>query len=73
MTAVQVKPADIRNVFKDDKGAPAAPAETRTFRQLEREAPSVLNAMKSENKAAYVALYNTEYKTNKTEADFFNS
>jgi hypothetical protein len=45
--SVQVKPADIRNVFKRQR-APAAPTETRTFRQLEREAPSVLNAMKSE-------------------------
>jgi ATP-dependent protease ClpP protease subunit len=71
MNAIPAKPADIRNAFKDDTvtGTPA-PAETRSFRQLEREAPQVLNALKANDKPAFVALYNAEYKTNKTEADF---
>jgi ATP-dependent protease ClpP protease subunit len=70
MSMVTVKPNDIRNAFKGDQGQAPAPTETRTFRQLEREAPQVLNALKSTDKAAYIALYNTEYKTTKTEADF---
>ena len=70
MTAVQSKPADIRNAFKNDNGQAPATEEKRTFRQLEREAPQVLNALKISDKPAFVALYNAEYKTNKTEADF---
>ena len=69
MTAVQSKPADIRNAFRNDNGQAPANEEKRTFRQLEREAPQVLNALKANDKSAYVVLYNAEYKTNKTEAD----
>lgn len=70
MGAIPAKPADIRNAFKGDEGQAPANEEKRTFRQLEREAPQVLNALKANDKKTYVALYNAEYKTNKTEADF---
>lgn len=73
MGAIPAKPADIRNAFKGDTtgtGTPATTEEKRSFRQLEREAPQVLNALRTSDKSAYVALYNAEYKTNKTEADF---
>ena len=44
--------------------------KNRTFRQLEREDSALLAEIKNSAKAEYAKLYNEQYKTNKTEADF---
>lgn len=69
MSAIPVKAANIMNqIGKEGEEQPST--ETRTFRQLEKEAPEVLNTMRKTNLKSFVNLYNAEYKTNKTEADF---
>lgn len=42
----------------------------RSFRTLEREDPKLLNELKNAAKGEYVNLYNAQYGTAKTEADF---
>lgn len=42
----------------------------RGLRQLEKEDPALLSKIKNEAKPEFVKLWNAEYKTNKTEADF---
>lgn len=42
----------------------------RSLRILEREDPKLLEQIKNEAKPEFVKLWNAEYKTNKTEADF---
>lgn len=69
MAAIPVKGANIINQIGKE-GTPSPTTETRTFRQLEKEAPEVLNTMRKTDLKTFVNLYNAEYKTNKTEADF---
>lgn len=42
----------------------------RGFRQLEKEDPTLLSEIRNSVKGEYVKLYNEQYKTQKTEADF---
>lgn len=44
--------------------------KNRSFRQLEREDSALLAEIKNSAKGEYVKLYNAQYNTNKTEADF---
>lgn len=44
--------------------------KNRSFRTLEREDAKLLNEIKNNAKSEYVKLYNEQYKTSKTEADF---
>lgn len=68
MSAVPVKAVNILNRMGQE--APEATEETRSFRELEKSAPQVLNQMKNNDLKGYVNLYNAQYKTAKTEADF---
>lgn len=74
MGAIPAKAQNIINQIKPEGTGgnqnPVNSTETRSFRQLEKEAPSVLANMRVNNKAEYVALYNAQYNTAKTEADF---
>lgn len=42
----------------------------RTFRELEKSEPSLLAEVKNSAKSEYVRLFNAQYNTQKTEADF---
>lgn len=44
--------------------------KNRSFRELEREDAKLLNEIKNNAKSEYVKLYNKQYGTSKTEADF---
>ena len=69
MSAIPVKAANIMRQIGTEGGA-EPPTETRTYRQLEKEAPQVLNKMKKDDLKHFVNLYNAQYATTKTEADF---
>lgn len=47
-----------------------AKINNRTFRQIEKEEPSLLTKLRDEAKGEYVKLYNEQYGTQKTESDF---
>lgn len=70
MAAIPVKAVNIISKIENGGQAPAATGETRSFRQLEKEAPHVLNAMRTNDLQGYVNLYNAQYGTNKTAEDF---
>lgn len=71
MKAIPGKAANILNKIETGAaGAGGSANETRGFRELEKSAPNVLNAMKKNDLKQYVNLYNAEYGTAKTEADF---
>jgi ATP-dependent protease ClpP protease subunit len=67
MSAIPERAANIINKITGEEN-PAE--EKRSFRELEKSAPNVLNAMKKNDLKQYVNLYNTQYGTAKTEADF---
>jgi len=67
MSAIPQKAANIMNRIGEEQ---QTTTETRTFRELEKNAPEVLNTMRKTDLKQFVNLYNAEYKTNKTEADF---
>jgi len=75
MSAIPVKAPNIINQLRADENVDPATGktvvtETKTFRQLEKEAPAVLNTMRATDLPRYVNLYNAQYGTSKTEADF---
>jgi ATP-dependent protease ClpP protease subunit len=51
-------------------GSMAEQVKGKTFRELERSNPELLNRLKVEDKATFVNLYNAQYNTKKTEVDF---
>ena len=74
MSFVTPKAANIINGIRKEEGAAAgegnAAVDTRSFRELEKNAPAVLNALKKDNLKEYVNKYNAQYNTDKTEEDF---
>lgn len=70
---IPVKAARITNsmnIGREDKKDIAALVNGKSMRQLERENPSLLNDLKASNPANYAELFNAEYGTQKTAADF---
>jgi ATP-dependent protease ClpP protease subunit len=67
------KAANVLNVInKDEKetGSLLQLIENKSFRDLEKGDAVLLARVKNEAKGEYVKLYNKQYNTNKTEADF---
>lgn len=67
------KGANVINQLQADGDAEKTLIEkvaNRSFRKLEREDASLLKQVKNEAKGLFVKLYNAEYNTQKTEADF---
>jgi ATP-dependent protease ClpP protease subunit len=70
--SLTIKAPNAANQIQDEggNGAMAEEVKGKTFRELERKNPELLNRLKREDKATFVNLYNAQYSTNKTAADF---
>ena len=64
-------PNALNKIDNEGKGGEMAEeVKGKTFRELERSNPELLNRLKVEDKSTFVNLYNAQYNTKKTEADF---
>lgn len=73
LSMIPIKAANIMDQTQAGKESPSTLVEqikNRSFRQLEKEDSSLLADIKNSAKSEYVKLYNKQYNTNKTEADF---
>lgn len=73
---IEMIPVKAANIIDQTKAGQETPenlleqVKNRGFRTLEKEDPSLLAEIKNSAKGEYVKLYNKQYDTNKTEADF---
>lgn len=75
---ISLMPTKAANIYDGGKNGNSGEEATgllekvknRSFRTLEKEEPKLLNEIKNSFKSEYVKLYNKEYGTEKTEADF---
>ena len=73
LSLVPLKAANVLNQIDKQNGAGSdiiGKIANRSYRELEKNEPTLLNEIKNTAPSEFVKLYNAQYKTQKTEADF---